>query len=252
MPNLTMFDGPVANLPKGADAYAGYVNRSGIGITWPEVSALPAKYHLSITTDGSSAMCADIEKGAMTTWKGYTVGYCSVANVNSMIKQFGRPDKLWTAHTGRGEHICGPTTCNYGGNLVTAADGTQWNSPGGYDQSILLPNFFDFLAPPTPPWIPSTAKEKEMLTKNTSTVNGGGYWGVRANANVYTFNGAEYIGPHATWAQSWGIGTVTNPVTGIAADGAGGFALLCDGADPSQPHIYDIPADGRYKDPKPA
>ena len=35
MTNLRMVDGPVANLPPGFDAYAGYVNRSGIGITYP-------------------------------------------------------------------------------------------------------------------------------------------------------------------------------------------------------------------------
>ena len=90
-----------------------------------------------------------------------------------------------------------------------------------------------------------------MLAKNTSSVNGGGYWGVRPNADVYTYDGAQYIGPHATWAAFWGIGTPSNPVVGIAADGQGGFALLCDGADPSQPHIYNISADGQYKDPKP-
>lgn len=101
---------------------------------------------------------------------------------------------------------------------------------------------------PTPTPVPSTSKETNMLTKNTG---GQGYWGVRPNASVYAFEGAPYIGPHATWSASWGIGTATNPVVGIAADGQGGFALLCDGADPSQPHIYDIPADGQYASPKP-
>ena len=51
-----MGDGPVANLPPGLGAYAGYVNHSGIGVTWPEVEALAAQQGaeaLSITTDGS-------------------------------------------------------------------------------------------------------------------------------------------------------------------------------------------------------
>lgn len=245
---LTMFDGPVANLPKGADAYAGYVNRSGIGITWPEVSALPATWHLSITTDGSSAMCADVESGAMTNWKGYIVGYCSVANVNAYVKAFGRPDKLWTAHTGDGEHICGPTTCNYGGNLVTAADGTQWNSPGGYDQSILLPSFFSFLAPPPPPpWTPApfNTKENNMLTRNTT---GPGVWGVRPNGSTYAGLGAPYLGPAPRFLAEWGIGTPTNPITGIVDDGAGGFYLQADtGASPGQPAWYHIDSSGQYK-----
>jgi len=184
---LTMYDGPPANLPNGADAYAGYVNRSGIGITWPQVSELPATWHLSITTDGSSAMCADVESGAMTSWKGYTVGYCSVANVNSMVAKYGRPTKLWTAHTGAGEHICGPKTCNYGGNLVTAADGTQWNSPGPYDQSILLDNFFSFLTPNPSP----APGDYDMLAP---TPTGNGYWTLSAQGAIITHGDAQYFG----------------------------------------------------------
>jgi hypothetical protein len=84
-----------------------------------------------------------------------------------------------------------------------------------------------------------------MLTKNTSTVNGGGYWGVRANGDVYTFDGAQYIGPLPKYLAQWGIGTAANPVVGIAADGQGGFALLADNGGP-QPEIYNIPADGQF------
>lgn len=99
--------------------------------------------------------------------------------------------------------------------------------------------------PPAPVPVPHQ-EESQMLTRNTSSVNGGGYWGVRPNANVYTFDGAQYIGPHATWSAKWGIGTPSNPVVGIEDDGVGGFALLTDNGGP-QPEIYNIPADGRYK-----
>jgi hypothetical protein len=151
---LRMGDGPPSNIPPGLDAVAGYVNPSGIGITFPMVVAkYPDAEHLSITTEeGYVAMTGDVERGALNDWTGFVVGYCAVSDVNDKVAQFGRPRKLWTAHRDDkfGKHICGPDTCNYGGNLVTAADGTQWSNHGGaWDESVLLDNFFDFLSPPT-------------------------------------------------------------------------------------------------------
>jgi hypothetical protein len=101
--------------------------------------------HFSITTDSSPAMCADVESGAMKTWRGYDWGYCAVSNVNALIRAFGRPRKLWTAHYDPkiGVHICSPG-CWPG--LATRADGTQWTDHGGrYDESLLDDDFF---APP--------------------------------------------------------------------------------------------------------
>lgn len=150
---LRMADGPPSNLPKGMDALAGFVNLSGIGITFPQVRILATAQQIiafSITTNGSPAMCADVEKGAMTDWRGYDYGYCSVSNVNNMIATYGRPRKLWTAHYTGVAHICSPE-CWLG--LVTTADGTQWIDHGGWDESLLSDNFF---APP------STLKEDEM------------------------------------------------------------------------------------------
>ena len=150
---LRMADGPVANLPAGLEAYAGYVNRSGIGVTYPQVVAkFPNALHLSITTDGHLANCADVEKGAMSDWTGYQYGYCSVSNVNALVAKFGRPEKLWTAHydSRLGAHICSPA-CWPG--LVTTADGTQWVDHGAaWDESLLADNFFASKPPqPIPP-----------------------------------------------------------------------------------------------------
>ena len=146
-----MADGPVANLPPGMDAYAGYVNDSGIGQTYAGVVLkFPDALHLSITTDGDPAMCADVESGAMKSWAGYSWGYCAVSNVNALIEQFGRPKKLWTAHYDAkiGAHICSPA-CWPG--LVTTADGTQWtdNGPADWDESLLADDFFDLTPQPT-------------------------------------------------------------------------------------------------------
>lgn len=152
---LRMADGPVENLPAGLDAYAGYSDDSGIGVTWPEVQKLPAKYHLSISVHGQApAMCGDVENGALSSWVGYDYGYCAVSNANAMIAQFGRPKKLWLAHydPSIGSHICSPA-CWPG--LVTTADGTQWTDHNNvWDESLLSDDFFGAPAP-TPPPAPS-------------------------------------------------------------------------------------------------
>jgi len=162
---LRMADGPVANLPPGMDAYGGYVNDSGIGETWPGVEAFAAKQHaiaFSFTTNGSPAQCADVEKGAMSEWSGYDWGYCSVSNVNALIKQFGRPKKLLTAHQDPriGKHICSPL-CWPG--LVTTADGTQWIDHGGWDESVLRSDFFDLAPAPTPQPLPEGSIEMDSV-----------------------------------------------------------------------------------------
>ena len=160
-----MADGPVANLPAGMDAYGAYVDDSGIGITWPAMLAkFPAAKHLSISVHGAPANCGDVENGALSSWAGYPVGYCSVSNVNELVAQFGRPRKLWTAHQDPaiGPHICSPA-CWPG--LVTTADGTQHTDHQGlWDESLLEANFFDFLEP-------STLLEDEMLIGNDPAGN---------------------------------------------------------------------------------
>jgi hypothetical protein len=165
-----MADGPVANLPAGLDAYAGYVNKSGIGITFPQVVAkFPTAQHLSITTNSSPAMCADVERGAMSNWTGYQYGYCAVSNVNTLIAQYGRPAKLWTAHYTGYAHRCSPV-CWPG--LVTIADGTQWTEHGGlWDESLLSDDFFGAPIPAPLPPLPLDVKEDTMSI--TALPNGG-------------------------------------------------------------------------------
>ncbi len=148
---LRMGDGPPGNLPAGLDAYAGYTDDSGIGVTWPAIEALPARWHLSISVHGQApAMCGDVETGALADWSGYTVGYCAISNAQALINRYGRPRKLWTAHydPALGAHICSPS-CGFG--FTGHADGTQWTDHGGlWDESLLEDDFFDFLAPPVP------------------------------------------------------------------------------------------------------
>lgn len=160
-----MGDGPPGNLPAGLDAYAGYVNYSGIGITYPQVLAdWPTSKHLSITTDGSRAECADVENGAMSSWVGYTVGYCDLANAQANINQFGRPRRLWIAHHNDIPHLC-DSKCGYG--FTDHADGTQWTDHGGaWDESLLADDFFDFQT-----LLPRPIKEDTVVHFNDSQGN---------------------------------------------------------------------------------
>jgi hypothetical protein len=141
---LRMADGPVANLPPGMDAYAGYTDMGGIGITWPQIQQLKAAYHLSISIHGAPAMCGDVEKGALASWAGYDVGYAAASNVGPLILRYGRPRKLWVAHYTNGPHICSSAACWPSSPVAWEADGTQWTDHGGvWDESLLGDHFFD-------------------------------------------------------------------------------------------------------------
>lgn len=155
---LRMGDGPVANLPAGLDAYAGYVDDSGIGVTWPGIYLLPATYHLSISVHGYLAMCGDVESGALNSWKSYDYGYCSADNAGVLIQRDGRPRKLWVAHYTNTPHICSSASCWPSSPVPWVADGTQWTDHGGaWDESLLSDDFFTLDAP-----LPISLKEASM------------------------------------------------------------------------------------------
>ena len=151
--------------PTGAQAYAAYVD-GGIG-NQPNyayiVKTFPRASHLSIALFSSdNADALDVEPGAATP--GDVPGWyrrqkargvfrpCVYASASTMqssvlgeLKSAGivRGDvRLWTAHYGAGEHICGPASC---GLLSVEADGTQWTDDAlgrSLDQSLLQGDFF--------------------------------------------------------------------------------------------------------------
>jgi hypothetical protein len=159
----------VADLPDGADAYAGYVDGK-----WPTLLGLRARFPhsriLSIAVfPADDAECLDVEAGDATipevfdwftrqqrrkVWR--PVIYTSAANLTLLLATmnangFARADfRLWSAHYLAGEHICAPSSCGF-----PAADGTQWrdDAPGlggsRVDESLLHHSFFP--APPKPP-----------------------------------------------------------------------------------------------------
>jgi hypothetical protein len=161
-----MFDTALNDqFPGGGAAYAGYVD-GHVG-NQPNyayiVSAFPKAQHLSIALFASdNADVLDVEPGASSPsdipgWYARQVArgiqrpviYASASTMNDeilpLLSQAGiarARTRLWSAHYGAGEHICGPGSC---GSLSVNADGTQWTSNARglvLDQSLLASNFF--------------------------------------------------------------------------------------------------------------
>jgi hypothetical protein len=155
-----------SQFPAGAQAYAAYVN-GGIG-DQPNynyvVSTFPNANHLSISLFASQdADALDVEPGAASPsdvpgWynrqkQSGSYRPCIYASVSTMassilsvLSQAKIPlseVRLWSAHYGAGQHICGPASC---GLISVEMDGTQWtnNALGrNLDESLLQGNFFD-------------------------------------------------------------------------------------------------------------
>jgi hypothetical protein len=173
--------------PAGAAAYAAYVD-GGVG-DQPNyafiVSTFPKAQHLSIALfAGNNADALDVEPGASAPsdipgWYARQVArgiqrpviYASVSAMNDailpLLRQAGiarTKTRLWSAHYGLGEHICGPGSC---GLLSIDADGTQWTSSAlglVLDQSLLLEDFFTTQNP--------TAAEAELQSGQLNTGHG--------------------------------------------------------------------------------
>lgn len=160
---LVMFDSiSVSQIPSDALYVAGYLN--GRWPTYPALKrAFPHAHLLSIAVGAAiDADCLDVETGDATVsqapnWVKRQIArgvYRPVvyANASTMpvllaaleaagIKR--KAVRLWSAHYGAGQHICGPGTCDYPG--IPACDGTQWtdNALGlDLDESLLLDDFF--------------------------------------------------------------------------------------------------------------
>ena len=103
--------------------------------------------------------------------KGILAADESVSTMNDailpLLRQAGiarTKTRLWSAHYGLGEHICGPGSC---GLLSIDADGTQWTSSAlglVLDQSLLLEDFFTTQNP--------TAAEAELQSGQLNTGHG--------------------------------------------------------------------------------
>ncbi len=205
MTGITMFDTAFnSQFPGGAAAYAGYVD-GGVG-DQPNyahiVSAFPAAHHLSIALFADrDADALDVESGAarpsdIVSWyarqrrRGIARPciYASTSTMQSAVIPVitGAPIlrsaiRLWTAHYGEGEHICGPGkgTC---GQLSIGADGTQWtpNALGRtLDQSRLLDDFFGTSVPSPSQAYAEVDMAKLPVLKQGDSDKPGQFWSVR-------------------------------------------------------------------------
>jgi hypothetical protein len=158
---VTMYDSVTASaLPTGAPAYAGYYNGS-FAILNAIKARFPSATIVSVTPDGEhGAEYIDVEPGdavpadAPSFIKLGGLGfYCSASQTAACVAACTKAGiartayRIWSAHW-IGRHICSPAACGY-----PAADGTQYASTSGWDESAVnSPAFFSLSTAPSNPW----------------------------------------------------------------------------------------------------
>jgi hypothetical protein len=196
--NLIMYDAINDSQYPASGCFAGYVD-GNLG-DQPDygwlVANRPGSHLLSIALFAShDADALDVEAGAASPpdfpgWHARQRGRgiarpCAYASVSTMassilpvIAAAGIPRtaaRLWTAHYGEGEHICGPKSC---GQLPVDADGTQWtpNALGrDLDQSLLLADFFGTPAP-VQTWEDKLMASIAVIAKGTANTRATENW----------------------------------------------------------------------------
>lgn len=178
-----------SQLPNDLDAYFGYDNGK-----WADFVAIAQAHKLSHLCDitvfaQNTGTAGDFEPGDMEpsqavwyywertaagVWRpvfygsvdGYMVEILQDLNAANIARSSYR---VWTAHYGRGQHICGPDTCNEGAGRMTSADATQWIDHGGWDESLIRMDFFGGNAPNPAP-TPDPPKQDEENEVNTDII----------------------------------------------------------------------------------
>lgn len=169
MTSILMFDDVNVDILPKADAFAAYVD--GIYANLGKVRAkFPGAHILSIAVRASDlADCLDIESGDAVNsdapgWFKRVLAsgvskpclYTSASNADALVNEMAKANiprnayRLWTAHYGQGEHLCGPTTCHA---CDATADATQFTSHANnesLDESVCLADFFTMVLPPPP------------------------------------------------------------------------------------------------------
>jgi hypothetical protein len=160
---LQMFDSVTASLlPAGPGfCYAGYTDGRYADVAQIK-DRFPDADILSISVFAAdNADALDIENGDATPaeaagWVARQLSagvsrpclYASVSTMSQVLAALADAGvsretlRLWSAHYGEGQHICGPGSCR---QISQAMDGTQWTDTMNgvnVDQSLLLPDFF--------------------------------------------------------------------------------------------------------------
>lgn len=102
--------------------------------------------------------------------------YTSVSNVDLLMEtmtanKFNRSAyRLWSAHYGAGQHICGPASCKL---TKTECDWTQWSSTyNGVSLDVSLLSDEPFGPTPVPPPKPATGVRAQAEAALTQVVTG--------------------------------------------------------------------------------
>jgi peptidoglycan hydrolase-like protein with peptidoglycan-binding domain len=250
MTNIVFFDDVDSLLLPQADYYAGYLD----GI-FANIAAIHTRFPnagiLTIDVLGTRAAdCLDDEPGdasnaRVVPWFKLALSggitkpcvYSSVSNIDTVVGVFnsaGIPRsayRLWSAHYGIGQHICGPTTCK---ETETACDATQYTETANnrsLDESVALSNFFTAVTPPAPVGHPTlslndTGADVSALQGRLNVWHASpqlkidGDFGPGTQTAVKEFQAAEHLtvdgvaGP-ATWTAL----LKTAPVIGFAEPG---------------------------------
>lgn len=236
--SLTMADSiRPPDLIAGYDAYATYVD--GDFKTDAAVRArFPGSHILSLTVLGGSAVADgvdceqfDVSAPGSVAWalQRLSAGafrpciYASIGDrMPSVVQELNAAGialdrvRLWSAHYGQGEHICGPSTCPEGKRLGVPMDGTQWTDKAtGYnhaliDASILLGDFFG-PGGTTTSWAEFDMAKMKVLRMGDRDVPGGGFfWVVRLQDDLIRTGRLQGIPEAAGLVPDGVFGTLTD------------------------------------------
>lgn len=186
-----------SDLPSGLGAYAGYDDGH-----WPDYLAIEGAHPnvpvLEITAFlANQGVVLDIEKGdadppdapTFVNWRTVAgvwrpVLYCSRDDLPAVVGALNNARipraayRLWSAHYGDGQHICGPSPC---GSSVQA-DGTQWiDHNGDWDESILADGFFPSPDPAPAPGPPPSSGPPYFIPGGNGLMNVDITFGVTGN-----------------------------------------------------------------------
>jgi hypothetical protein len=169
MSSILFFDDVDVSLLPAADYYAGYAdgifaNIAAIHARFPSAGILSIAVKASDVADALDVEAGDAVNSQVVAWfklalsKGVTKPcvYSSVSNVNDIVSLFEAAAiprtsyRLWSAHYGIGQHICGPTTCKETNFACDATQFTETADGKSLDESVALSTFFTVVTPPAP------------------------------------------------------------------------------------------------------
>jgi hypothetical protein len=198
MANILMFDDvTVALLPPGYSAYAGYVDGAFENI--PQVRArFPGAHILTIAVRSADvADVLDVEPGDATdnqaaSWFRLAMNsgvsrpclYTSASNVDALVDAMTAAHiprtsyRIWSAHYGAGQHLCGPGTCRATSYAVDATQFTSRANNENLDESVCLDTFFT-------PIIVKTPGEPVLIQGDTDAGTGGAVTRMQERLNVW-------------------------------------------------------------------